>query len=106
MVRSDRAVDKLEVWIFLGTKKFKKKKRFCSVQDVIGTTAVCLLPGPVVFFLKKTKTNLTKKASQTVSCCSSSLYKGYTPGSFFVLGVFVIVSMSVTDTKVQELSFS
>lgn len=60
MVRSDRTVDKLEVWIFLGTKK-KKKKRFCSVQDVIGTTAVCLLPGPVVFFLKKTKTNLTKK---------------------------------------------
>lgn len=78
------------------------------MQDLIGTTAVCLLPHPVVFFLKKTKTKQTKKASQTVSCCSSSssLYTGYTPGSFVVLGVFVIVSMSVMDTKVQELSLS
>lgn len=84
MVRSDRTVDKLEVWIFLGTKK---KKRFCSVQDVIGTTAVCLLPGPVVFFLKKTKTNLTKSIPNCVLLLQLFI-QGIHSWQFFCFGGF------------------
>lgn len=57
------------------------------MQDVIGTTAVCLLPGPVVFFLKKTKTNLTKSIPNCVLLLQLFI-QGIHSWQFFCFGGF------------------